>query len=77
MTKDIALLERQGTILFNFWLKKQQNNKHIGELTVGDFIELCKFIADLEGDNTKNQKKNMKSLNDNFRNHPKFTNIIN
>jgi hypothetical protein len=45
MMKNTALLERQGMALFNFWLKKQPKNKRIGDLTIGDFVEICAFLV--------------------------------
>jgi hypothetical protein len=27
---------------------KHQNDKKIGDLTVGDFVELCEFLAEME-----------------------------
>jgi hypothetical protein len=53
MTKNIALLERQGTILFNFMSMKQQNDKHIGDLTIEDFIEMIAFLAEMETNDEK------------------------
>jgi hypothetical protein len=46
MGKCIAALSRQGTILFNFWLRKQSNDKRIGDLTMQDFIEMVAFLAE-------------------------------
>lgn len=44
MTKDPALVKRQALVLFNFLLQKQKNDKHIGDLTLGDIIELCEIL---------------------------------
>jgi hypothetical protein len=54
MTKNFALLERQGTALFNFWLKKQPKDKRIGDLTIGDFVEMIAFLAEMETKNAAN-----------------------
>ncbi|MDR2068038.1 MAG: hypothetical protein LBP41_03565 [Holosporaceae bacterium] len=54
MTKSTALLERQGMALFNFWLKRQPKNKRVGDLTIGDFIELCRFLIEEEDINENN-----------------------
>jgi hypothetical protein len=54
MTKNTAVLNRQGEALFNFWLNKHQNDKHIGDLTVKDFIEMSEFLATLEANNANN-----------------------
>jgi hypothetical protein len=51
MKIDTATFSRQALVLFNFWLKKQPKDKHIGDLTVGDFIEMIAFLAEME---TKN-----------------------
>jgi hypothetical protein len=45
METDTALLKRQALVLFNFWLKKQQNDKRIGDLTIGDFVEMCEVLT--------------------------------
>jgi hypothetical protein len=44
MTKDTAVLNRQALVLFNFWLQKQQNDKRIGDLKIGDFVEMCEAL---------------------------------
>jgi hypothetical protein len=54
MTKNTALSERQGMALFNFWLKRQPKDKHIGDLTIGDFVEICELLATLEVENANN-----------------------
>jgi hypothetical protein len=54
MNVNTAVLNRQALALFNFWLKKQQKDKCIGDLTVNDFIEMCKFLAELEANNANN-----------------------
>jgi hypothetical protein len=46
MTKNTALAERKALVLFNFWLKKHQNDKRVGELAFADFVELCKLILE-------------------------------
>jgi hypothetical protein len=51
METNTAVLNRQALALFNFWLKKQPKNKHIGDLTIGDFIEMCAFLAEMEINN--------------------------
>ncbi|GHT93655.1 hypothetical protein FACS1894122_09200 [Alphaproteobacteria bacterium] len=53
MTTDAALLKRKALALFNFVSMKQENDKRIGDLTIGDFLEMCGFIAELE-DNDEN-----------------------
>jgi hypothetical protein len=59
MTKDIAILNRQGMALFNFMRMKHQNDKQIGDLTIKDFVEMCEFLAELKAGNAedKNQGK--------------------
>jgi hypothetical protein len=54
MTKNTALLERQGIALFNFMSMKHQNDKHIGDLAMKDFVEMCTFLAELEVENAAN-----------------------
>jgi hypothetical protein len=54
MTNDIAILNRQGAALFNFWSKKGWNDRHIGDLSLGDFIEMITFLAELEIENARN-----------------------
>jgi hypothetical protein len=44
MIKNNALLKRQAIVLFNFWLKKQQNDKRVGDLSFEDFVEMCELI---------------------------------
>jgi hypothetical protein len=48
MEKNIAVLNRQALALFNFWSMKKQNDKRIGDLTMQDFIEMVKFLAETE-----------------------------
>ena len=50
--KQQAKLVRNATSLFNFLLKKQQNDKRIGEMTLRDFFEICVFLSELETKNT-------------------------
>jgi hypothetical protein len=45
---DKLRLNRQALALFNFWSMKHQNDKRIGELTFGDFVELCIFLMEVE-----------------------------
>jgi hypothetical protein len=54
MTKNTAVLNRQWEALFNFMSMKHQNDKHVGDLTVRDFIEICVFLAELEIENARN-----------------------
>ncbi|MDR1333903.1 MAG: hypothetical protein LBJ71_01650 [Holosporaceae bacterium] len=54
MMKNTALLQRQGTALFNFIGMKHQNDKHIGDLTIGDFIEIIAFLTKMERQNENN-----------------------
>lgn len=44
-------LNRQAIALFNFMSMKHQNDKHIGDLTLGDFYEICEFLERLETEN--------------------------
>jgi hypothetical protein len=54
MTQDTAVANRQALALFNFWLKKRQNDKRIGDLTFADFVEMCEFLATLEASDAAN-----------------------
>jgi hypothetical protein len=45
METDTALLKRKGEILFKFWSMKHQNDKRIGDLTIGDFVDMCEALA--------------------------------
>jgi hypothetical protein len=61
MTENTALLKRQGTALLNFMSMKRQNDRPIGDLTLGDFVEskiseaeMIAFLAELESDNAGN-----------------------
>jgi hypothetical protein len=72
MEIDTAVLNRQALALFNFWLKKRQNDKRIGDLSIGDFIEMCEVLAMAKIENypNKNQRKKgrqMRQINDNFK----------
>jgi hypothetical protein len=51
MNIDTAILNRQALLLFNFWANKKQNDKRIGDLSIGDFVEMIAFLAETE---TKN-----------------------
>ena len=42
------LINRKALVLLNFWQTKHQNDKRIGDLTVGDFVELCEFLEQLD-----------------------------
>ncbi|GHU18120.1 hypothetical protein FACS189472_05970 [Alphaproteobacteria bacterium] len=53
MTIDTALLKRKTLALFNFVSMKHQNDKHIGDLTIGDFLEICEFLAELDNENSE------------------------
>ncbi|GHU24949.1 hypothetical protein FACS189472_18040 [Alphaproteobacteria bacterium] len=53
MTIDTALLKRKTLALFNFVSMKHQNNKHIGDLTIGDFLEMCGFLAEFDGEKSE------------------------
>ncbi|MDR1333589.1 MAG: hypothetical protein LBJ71_00010 [Holosporaceae bacterium] len=46
MEIDTATLSRQALLLFNFWANKKQNNRRIGDLTIGDFFELCEILEE-------------------------------
>jgi len=48
MSDKQRLINRQALVLFNFWLKSQQKDKAIGQLTIGDFIKMCGFLNDME-----------------------------
>jgi hypothetical protein len=48
MTKNDAILNRNALLLFNFWSMTQNKNKRIGDLTVGDFFELCTLLTEVE-----------------------------
>jgi hypothetical protein len=48
MGKNIALLKRQTLALFNFWSATRNKNKRIGDLTIGDFYELCKLLEEVK-----------------------------
>ena len=48
MIEKQRLINRQALAVFNFWLKSQQKDKQIGQLTIGDFIEMCGFLKQLE-----------------------------
>jgi hypothetical protein len=52
MTKNAALLKRQTLALFNFWSATKNKNKRIGDLTIGDFFELCKFLEEVRNANS-------------------------
>lgn len=49
MNLDNALLKRQAIALFNFLGMKHENTKHIGELSIGDLMELVKFLEETRG----------------------------
>jgi hypothetical protein len=74
METDTAVLNRQALALFNFWLRKRQNDRRIGDLTIGDFVEMCEALARIkktarENYQSKNQKRKetqMRQINDNF-----------
>jgi hypothetical protein len=51
MTNDTALLKRQGEILFKFWMRKKQNDRRIGDLTLFDFMEMIAFLKITENEN--------------------------
>jgi len=48
MNDKERLMNRKALVLLNFWQTKHQNDKRIGDLTAGDFIELCEFLEQLE-----------------------------
>jgi hypothetical protein len=54
MEIDTAVLNRQGTALFNFMSMKHQNDKRIGDLTIRDFIEMIAFLTEVEANNGSN-----------------------
>lgn len=49
MNLNNALLKRQAIALFNFLGMKHENTKHIGELSIGDLMELVKFLEEIKG----------------------------
>ncbi|GHU19927.1 hypothetical protein FACS189472_10430 [Alphaproteobacteria bacterium] len=51
MTTDTALLKRKALALFNFVSMKQENDKRIGDLTIGDFLEMCGVLSESEDNN--------------------------
>jgi hypothetical protein len=51
MEKNTAAVRRRALALFNFMGAKQQNNKRIGDLTLGDFVEMCRFLTAIEPEN--------------------------
>jgi hypothetical protein len=56
MNINNAVVNRQALALFNFWLKKQPKNKHIGDLTFAEFVDMCEIINSpaFTGDNKAN-----------------------
>jgi hypothetical protein len=48
MKTDNADLNRRAIALFNFVSMQQKNDKRIGDLTLGDFVEICKFLDTLD-----------------------------
>jgi hypothetical protein len=62
MNINNAVANRQALVLFNFWLKKQQNDKRIGDLTFADFLEMCEFLAISEASNAANKSTATKQL---------------
>ena len=54
METDTATLSRQGTALFNYMSIKHQNDRRIGDLTLGDFMEMIMFLQKVEKQNESN-----------------------
>jgi hypothetical protein len=50
METNVALLKRKGGILFKFWSMKRQNDRRIGDLTLGDFMEMIAFLNKSSGE---------------------------
>jgi hypothetical protein len=48
MEINTAIINRHALLLFNFWASKKQNDKRIGDLTIGDFFELCKLLEEIK-----------------------------
>jgi hypothetical protein len=48
MNNDNAIINRQGMILSNFMKNRYGCNRRIGDLTLGDNIEICEFLNGLE-----------------------------
>jgi hypothetical protein len=46
METDTVILNRQALLLFNFMSMKQRNNRRIGDLSIGDFVEMCIFLEE-------------------------------
>jgi hypothetical protein len=46
METDTVVLNRQALLLFNFLANKKQNDRRIGDLTIGDFFELCEILEE-------------------------------
>jgi hypothetical protein len=54
METDTATLSRQALLLSNFWANKKQNDKRIGDFTIGDFVEMVAFLAEMETQHENN-----------------------
>jgi hypothetical protein len=54
MSANTAVLNRQALALFNFWLKRQPQDKRVGDLAIGDFIEICELLAKMEAKDAAN-----------------------
>jgi hypothetical protein len=54
MEIDTAILSRQGMALFNYMSMKHQNYRRIGDLTIGDFVEMIAFLNQAENQNERN-----------------------
>jgi hypothetical protein len=54
MEINTAIINRHALLLFNFWASKKQNDKRIGDLTVGDFFEMIAFLNTMENENGNN-----------------------
>jgi hypothetical protein len=48
MINNNAILNRNALLLFNFWSMTQNKNKRIGDLTLGDFFELCELLTEVD-----------------------------
>ena len=54
MIEKQRLINRKALALFNLWDMKYQKDKHIGDLTIRDFVELVEFLNEVENENDRN-----------------------
>jgi hypothetical protein len=48
---DATTINRNARALFHFMSVKHRNDRRVGDLTLGDFIEICEFLAKFEDKN--------------------------